>query len=95
MALQIEEYREPGRTAPVPLHPPLAIQAVAIGASSIQSVTLNASTRIVRLISDAECYYKVGQNPTAAAGSTSCRLPANTFLDIGVDTGVKIAVVQA
>lgn len=94
--LQIEEFSTMGRNGvPVPQYPPLAIQAVAIGAGSTQSSAINAATRFVRLTAFAACYFKVGTNPTAVADATSTSLASGTIADIGVQAGHKIAVIQA
>lgn len=71
-----------GLAAQVPLEPPLAEQAIAITASSVQSAAFNKNTTLVRINIDgtAACAVTFGLNPTAtvpSAGAGSGRISAN------------------
>jgi hypothetical protein len=76
-----------------PAYPATAEQTVAIGAGSVQSNALNASTTIVEIVADTVCSIAVGANPTATA--TNRRIPANVPVQIGVpaNSGLKIACI--
>jgi hypothetical protein len=71
--------------------PPVAQQTVAIGAGSVLSGALGASTRYVRVIADAVCSIDVGAAPTATAAKM--RLAANVPEVFSVTPGHKIAVI--
>ena len=72
--------------------PPLAEQTVAIGGSAVQcSNAFHASTRVIRVHTDAICSIAVGGNPTATASSR--RLAADTTEYFGAEGGQKIAVI--
>lgn len=96
--LYITEYARQARDASgfmmvVADEPPLANQTVAIGGSSVQSSTFNASTRFIRVSTDAVCSIEIGANPTATA--TTRRMPANTTEYFGVPAGQswRVAVI--
>lgn len=76
-----------------PLEPALAHQTVAIGASSVNSATLDPRTRLIRLHTDAICHIDVGESPSASVGKR--RFPANAIEYVGIPAGVsyKIAVI--
>ena len=78
------------------LEPSLAEQQVAIGAGSTQSSAFNASTRIVRVHTDAICHIAIGTNPTASTATK--RLAANQTEFFGVQAhgagSQKIAVIE-
>jgi len=80
-----------GHVAAAYMQPAPAEQTVAIGAGSVQSAALGASTRFVRLMADAPCSVAFGANPTATA--TKMRLAANVPEVFGVVPGQKIAVI--
>ena len=72
--------------------PPLAEQTVAIGGGSVQcSNAFHASTRVIRVHTDAICSVAIGGNPTATANTR--RLAANQTEYFGVEGGQKIAVI--
>jgi hypothetical protein len=71
--------------------PPLAEQTVAIGGSSTQSSAFNASTKFLRIHTDAICSVAVGTSPTATAANM--RLAANQTEYLTVKGGAKIAVI--
>ena len=72
--------------------PPLAEQTVAIGGGSVQcSNAFHASTRVIRVHTDAICSIALSGNPTATANTR--RLAANQTEYFGVEGGQKIAVI--
>ncbi len=73
---------------------PGAAQSVAIGAASAQSTAVGSSTRCVRLRATADCYVKIGGNPTANT-TTSTLLGAGETEYFRVNPGDKVAVIQA
>ena len=76
---------------PVGTLPPLAAQKVTIGATSAQSAALNASTRLVRVHTDAICHIVAGSDPTAT--TSNARLAADTTEYFAVTPGHKLAVI--
>lgn len=81
-----------GTTAPAVLpQPALTIQTVAIGAGSTQSSAFGSRTSAIEIVSDIDCHFSVGPNPTASA--TTMYLPAKTPRIYGVANGDKIAVI--
>lgn len=98
MPLDITEYQhlaqdENGRVIAAGKEPALLNQQVTIAVGSTQSAALSASTRFVRLHTDAACRIAFGGNPTAAA--TSQRMAAGQTEYFGVTPGTKIAVIQS
>ena len=72
--------------------PPLAEQTVAIGGGSVQcSNAFHASTRVIRVHTDAICSVAISGNPTATASTR--RLAANQTEYFGVEGGQKIAII--
>jgi len=57
-----------GNHVPILPAPPLAVQNVTFSTAT-QSAAFNTQTRIVRFISDADCYILFGSNPTATAAN--------------------------
>jgi hypothetical protein len=102
--LYITEYAQlmpspVGGQGQMPMEPPLAEQTVAIGGSSTASNAFNASTRFIRVHSDAICAVEVGATPTAtvaSGGAGSGRMAANQTEYRGVPIGqsYKIAVIS-
>jgi hypothetical protein len=74
-----------------------AVPGVSIGAASVASNAVGATTRRVVLISDTDCWVSIGANPTAAkqtAGSFTLAAKSPSY-PIKVVPGVtKIAVIQ-
>lgn len=99
MALQITEFSsnplDSGIRVPVVMLPPLATQNIAVGGASANSASLNAATRIVRLVADQNCRIEIAASPTAL--STSLALVAGSVEYFGVPAtpAVKIAVIAA
>lgn len=75
--------------------PSLADQAIAVTSTSVQSATLQAGTRLIRVVSDATCFKKIGSNPTAT--QTTVRLVADSpeYFAVPANSGYKIAVIAA
>lgn len=75
--------------------PSLADQTVTFSGTSVQSATLNAATRVIRVVSDATCFKKIGTNPTAT--QTTVRLVADSaeYFSVPPNSGFKVAVVAA
>lgn len=94
--LFITEYQELARPEPgmgqIAQAPALAEQTVAITGASLQSAQFNASTRFIRLSTDAICSISIDFTPTATA--TKGRLPADNVEYFGVRPGMKIAVIS-
>lgn len=86
---------ERGGLAPLVALASAISHVVAIGAASAQSVTLGASTTLVRVATDTDCRIVAGANPTALA--TSLLLTAGQSESFGVAAGslLKIAVIAA
>lgn len=63
--------------------------------TTTQSTAFKATTTMVRVVSDADCYIEFGTNPTAAAGSIY--LPSGIVEYFGVPSGqsFKVAAVTA
>jgi len=70
--------------------PEEAVQEVTFSAST-QSTAFGAKTKYIRLVSDADCRIKVGENPTATG--TDLLLKAGVIEYFGVPSGFKLAVV--
>ena len=68
-------------------------QSVTIGTSSAQSAAFAATTKVVRLSSNNNCFLAFGSNPTATTSSTY--LAANTDEVFKIDGGMKIAAIVA
>ena len=77
--------------APAAALPAVGTQVVSFTGASTQSLALGASTRLVRLNTDAPCHILVGEAPTASL--TSLRLSAEATEYFGVRPGDKIAVI--
>ena len=71
--------------------PPVAEQVVSITGSTTQSASFNASTKFIRINTDAICSIAFGPNPTATA--TSQRFAANQTEYFGIAPGDKLAVI--
>lgn len=69
--------------------PSIATQAITF-TSAESSAEFNDSTRIVRIVSDAQCYVAFGASPTATANSML--MPAFGVEYFGVNPGDKISV---
>jgi len=76
---------------------PGAAQNIAFDDTSKQNATaLVAGTRVLRLRAlAADCYYKVGADPTAAADGTCVLLGQDEREFVRIEQGDKIAVIRA
>ncbi len=68
-------------------------QTLAVGVASVESAPLGASTEIIRIVSDIDCHYIIGE-PAQTALSTSAYLPADIVEYVGVEPGDTLAVIQ-
>ena len=84
-----------GSTMNCAVTPSLVDQAIAFTATSTQSATLNPSTCLIRVVSDTNCFKKIGTNPTAT--QTTVRVVADSveYFAVPPNSGYKIAVVTA
>lgn len=87
-----ESFRTTGSGIPVAQEPPTVEQTVAISGASAQSSAFGASTRIIRVHTDAICSILVGSNPTATTAKK--RLPADHTEYFAVQPGDKLAVIS-
>ncbi|HEX9836538.1 MAG TPA: hypothetical protein VGB90_06765 [Alphaproteobacteria bacterium] len=76
---------------------PGTAQNIAFDATSQQNGTaFDAGTRVLRLRAlTADCYYKIGANPTAAADGTSVLLGQGEREFVRIEAGEKIAAIRA
>jgi hypothetical protein len=95
--LYVAEFDNLGETIrgapPIALQPPLAEQTVAIGGSTTASSAFNASTRVVRLHTDAICSVEFGTAPTAAATNMRMAAGATEYFAVPVGLSYKVAVI--
>jgi hypothetical protein len=93
--LYIAEYANLAETVrgapPVAQAPAIAHQTVAITAGTLQSAAFDASTRFIRVHTDAICSIKIDSNPTAT--TSTARLAADQTEYFGVTAGHKVAVI--
>lgn len=85
-----------GGTSPVEavVLPPLVSQTpVTFTGASVQSAILGASTRLVRVMSDANCLIEVGASPTATASSFPLTANADYHFQVSPGTSLRLAVV--
>lgn len=66
---------------------------VAMSGSSSQSSAIGSNIQYVRLVSDANCHYAVGTNPTAT--TSSIYLPVGEIEIIKISEGEKVASICA
>ena len=97
--LSITEYEQLARGAngdriPAGDEPSLVIQNVTFTTSSAQSAAFNSKTRFVRIISDVDARFVIGENPTASASESSL-ISAGAPEYFGVNPGDKIAIISA
>src|SRR5574343_1500902 len=93
--LYISEYSQAGIAGPgmlpVANEPGVTTQTVSIGGTTAQSSAFGATTRFVRIHTDAICSIAFGSNPTAT--TSKLRLAANQTEYFGVRPGDKVAVI--
>jgi len=75
--------------------PSITQQAIVYSSSSVQSATLNAATRLVRLVSDATCFKATGVNPTATQTATRMTAESAEYFAVAAGSNLKIAVIAA
>ena len=92
----IEEFSAAGIAGPgmlpVGVQPSATTQTVSIGGTSAQSSAFGATTRFVRLSTDAVCSYSFGTNPTATTSKP--RMGSGQVEYFAVTPGHKIAVIS-
>lgn len=93
----ISEYlRQPkdgiSTVLPAGNEPALAVQKVAIGGSSVQSLAFNPKTTFIAVNVDVACSYQVGANPTAT--TSTMRISQDATIYLGVKPGDKIAFIS-
>ena len=98
MPLDITEYAllardDNGHVIAAGMEPAIKTQQVAIGATSLASLSFSQATRFLRIHADATCRLEFGGGPTASA--TSRRMPANGTEFVGVTPGTKVAVITS
>ncbi len=71
--------------------PSIATQTITFSTVEL-SAAFNDSTRIIRVVSDAQCYIKIGPNPTAVTAD-SMLMPAFGVEYFGVNPGDKLSVI--
>ena len=94
--LYISEYAElpvskNGQLIQAPIMPSITTQVVTF-TTSTQSSAFNASTKFVRIHSDAICSFLFGTNPTATTSSP--RMVAGATEYFAVSPGLKVAVID-
>lgn len=91
--LYISEYAGIGfgNNQNLPVEPPLAEQTVSVSGTSAQSSAFNASTRFIRVHTDAICSILIGSNPTATTAKK--RMAADQTEYFAVNGGDKIAAI--
>lgn len=73
--------------------PFVASQVVDFSGSSTNSAPISSSSKFVRVLADADCCIAAGASPTATA--SSLRLVAGVAEYFGVNSGDRIAVIEA
>lgn len=73
--------------------PPLANQTVAIGGASGQSAAVNADTRLVRIVADANCHIAFGPDPVATTSMLRMTADAPEYFQVPMGSAYKIAVI--
>jgi len=74
---------------PVLPQPALAVQKIAIGATT-QSNAFSDKTRAIMIVADGPCHFSIGESPTAS--TSTMLLPSGVPMVFGVPPGYKIAV---
>ena len=83
-----------GVVVQAPLCPPISSENVTASGTSAQSAVFASNCSLVRVICDAACYIKFGDNPTAAAGDVYLAAGAAEYFAIS-GSGQRLAVVTA
>ena len=84
-----------GKRASIPVlsEPGTDLTPVTFTGTSAQSVAIPTGVAYVRIISDAAFHYLVAADPTATA--SAMKVPANTFVEFEIASGLKIAAITA
>jgi hypothetical protein len=80
------------QTVPNVFEPSGSTQKLTSSGTSVASTAYTKDT-IIRIVSDADCHYKIGTTPTAA--NTDVYLPSKSGEQILVKSGNKVAVIAA
>jgi len=86
---------ERGGLSPIAALPATVNQVITIGASSAQSIALNASTTLIRVATDTACRILAGTNPTALATSLPLAAGQSEYFGVPAGGSLKIAVIAA
>ncbi len=90
--LNITEYRDVRETpvgySQAPLEPAIAYQTLTFSTTT-QSLAFNSLVRVIRVISDVNCYISIGEDPAATTSRTF--LEAGEAELFGVHPGHKIS----
>jgi hypothetical protein len=96
MTLSIFEYSDVGSTqrgvVNIPLEPPVAIQTIDVGATSVVSDFVSNSTVIIKLQSDEDAVFDVGPEPDASSSARKLVAGVETTIAIPPGKGMRIAV---
>lgn len=82
-----------GRPVGACVLPPIAQQAIAITAGSVQSATLNAQTTMVRLHADTGASVELALNPTATTAKMRLPVDCVEYFGVPLNSGLKIATI--
>lgn len=75
---------------------PGVCQSLAFNSSSAQATNaFQKTTTLIRIFATADCFIKMGANPTALIDGTSYFVPGGIVDFIGVNPGDKIAAIQS
>lgn len=74
-----------------PVAPDQNPQVRTLSGSSAQSAAVGATTKVVRLVSDTDCFVAIGASPVATA--SSIYLPAKFPQVFGISPGQKVAAI--
>lgn len=76
--------------------PPLAGQAVEIGATTAASDAVQDATRLVLIHAEADCFVSAGADPNAETDANHWPMSAgqSDYFGVAADSGLKFAVVE-
>lgn len=95
--LWITEYKNAGADAAgqkmqIAKHPPVAVQIpITFSGTSAQSAAFAATTRFIRIRSDAICHFTIAADPTATTNDTPLDAYSAEYFE--VPAGQKLAVI--
>src|SRR5437868_13545643 len=97
--LSILEYNDVGSTqrgsVAIPLEPPIAVQSIEVGPTSVQSEPMAASTSIVRVSSTVDVVIAVGSDPNATDSPRRLKAGVEQTLTVPPGNGMRIAVMAS